>query len=526
ELTMTINAQPVADFSISDNLLCVDGTTVINLGGVVESGATITWDFGTATVTDLGNDSYELSYPTAGTYTIGLTVSQNGCVDDVEQSLSVEAAPDAGFQSIALERCPDDGSPSNLFNLLSGADAGGTWSAEPGTPSSSIDVNTGQLNAVGLNPGTYTYLYTLTSPVCGDISTEVSVTIQPTPVADAGLNQELTCLMGMVSLDGSGSDSGAGFVYQWTHEDGDVIISNPNDLITEVSQGGTYTLQVTSPIGCTASDQVFVGADTEVPIPQVDLSNISCFSDQDGAIQIVDVSGGTPPFTYTLNGQATDNSGLFPGLQAGEYELRVTGANGCFSELFLDITEPDELGVSLSVSADPDDEIEQGDQVVVTARISGGNAIDTLIWEPDSLNTNAGEGNSITFIADETTQITLTVVDELGCRATDNLLVVVRKNRPIFIPSGISPNGDNINDQFLIYADGAQVEEIESFLIFNRWGESIFENYNFQPNDPAQGWDGTHRGETLNPAVFVYQAIVRFTDGETILYKGDVTLVR
>ncbi|MEL6669971.1 MAG: gliding motility-associated C-terminal domain-containing protein, partial [Bacteroidota bacterium] len=212
--------------------------------------------------------------------------------------------------------------------------------------------------------------------------------------------------------------------------------------------------------------------------------------------------------------------------RSGEYELRVTGANGCFSELFLDITEPDELGVSLSVSADPDDEIEQGDQVVVTARISGGNAIDTLIWEPDSLNTNAGEGNSITFIADETTQITLTVVDELGCRATDNLLVVVRKNRPIFIPSGISPNGDNINDQFLIYADGAQVEEIESFLIFNRWGESIFENYNFQPNDPAQGWDGTHRGETLNPAVFVYQAIVRFTDGETILYKGDVTLVR
>ncbi|MEO0625626.1 MAG: gliding motility-associated C-terminal domain-containing protein, partial [Bacteroidota bacterium] len=211
-------------------------------------------------------------------------------------------------------------------------------------------------------------------------------------------------------------------------------------------------------------------------------------------------------------------------LEPGEYTLRVTGANGCFSEIFLDVTEPDQLSVSLSLATDST-VVEEGDQVTVIARISGGNAIDTLIWEPDSL-ASGGEGNSITFIANETTRVRLRVIDELGCTADDDLLVVVRKNRPIFIPTGVSPNGDNTNDRFLIYADFDQVEEIESFLIFNRWGESIFENFNFQPNDPAQGWDGTHRGEPLNPAVFVYQAVVRFTDGERVLYSGDVTLIR
>ncbi|MEL7377381.1 MAG: gliding motility-associated C-terminal domain-containing protein, partial [Bacteroidota bacterium] len=315
-----------------------------------------------------------------------------------------------------------------------------------------------------------------------------------------------------------------GYVYQWTHEDGDVIISNPNDLMTEVSQGGVYTLAVTSPLGCTATDQVLVEADTEIPVPDVDLSQITCFAQDDGVIQIREVTGGTAPFSYMLNGEQMDNSGFYSGLEPGEYTLRVTGANGCFSEIFLDVTEPDQLSVSLSLATDST-VVEEGDQVTVIARISGGNAIDTLIWEPDSL-ASGGEGNSITFIANETTRVRLRVIDELGCTADDDLLVVVRKNRPIFIPTGVSPNGDNTNDRFLIYADFDQVEEIESFLIFNRWGESIFENFNFQPNDPAQGWDGTHRGEPLNPAVFVYQAVVRFTDGERVLYSGDVTLIR
>ncbi|MEM6397033.1 MAG: gliding motility-associated C-terminal domain-containing protein [Bacteroidota bacterium] len=524
ELTMTIDPQPVADFEISVDVLCVDNTTIVDLSGVVAAGAAIDWDFSGATVTELGNERYELTYPAPGTYPINLVIDQNGCTDEAEQSVTVEQSPDPGFQSLSLERCPDDTSPSNLFDLLSGADSGGSWSAEPGTPPASVDPVSGQLDATVLEPGTYFYSYTLTSSVCGEVRTEVSITIQPTPVADAGENQLLTCTMGMVSLDGSGSDSGPGFLYQWTHENGDVMIDNPNGLLTDVSQGGIYTLEVTSPLGCTATDQVFVDANTEVPVPDVDLSNITCFAQDDGVIQVREVLGGTPPFSYMLNGQPMDNSGFYGGLEPGEYVLRVTGSNGCFSELFLDLSEPDELRVSLALNTDST-LVEQGDQVTVVASITGGSTVDTLIWEPDSL-ARAGEGNSITFIADETTRIRLRVIDELGCIADDDLLIVVRKDRPIFIPTGISPNNDNTNDQFLIYANPDEVEEIESFLIFNRWGETVFENYGFQPNDPAQGWDGTHRGQVLNPAVFVYQAVVRFADGESVLYSGDVTLVR
>ena len=54
----------------------------------------------------------------------------------------------------------------------------------------------------------------------------------------------------------------------------------------------------------------------------------------------------------------------------------------------------------------------------------------------------------------------------------------------------------------------------------------LFQAKNFQPNDPTFGWGGLFRGELMNPAVFVYWAEIEFVDGFTVLYKGDVTLVK
>ena len=81
------------------------------------------------------------------------------------------------------------------------------------------------------------------------------------------------------------------------------------------------------------------------------------------------------------------------------------------------------------------------------------------------------------------------------------------------------------NDVFTIYA-GDGVKQINVLRIFDRWGELVYEGYNFPPNDPLFGWDGIFRGEPMNPAVFAYYTIVDFIDGKQRLYKGDVTLAR
>ena len=123
------------------------------------------------------------------------------------------------------------------------------------------------------------------------------------------------------------------------------------------------------------------------------------------------------------------------------------------------------------------------------------------------------------------TRYQVTVVDTNGCVVSDETLLRVRKDRNVFIPNAFSPNDDGANDVFMIFSDQS-VKQINSFLIFDRWGERVFADTDFQPNDPRHGWDGRFRNEPLNPAVFVYYAEIEFVDGVTILYKGDVTLLR
>lgn len=78
----------------------------------------------------------------------------------------------------------------------------------------------------------------------------------------------------------------------------------------------------------------------------------------------------------------------------------------------------------------------------------------------------------------------------------------------------------------LIFADGDQIVQVNVFQIFDRWGEMVFQARNFQPNDPAYGWNGRLQGRLMDPAVFAYYAEIQMIDGRVLLYKGDVTLVR
>ena len=107
----------------------------------------------------------------------------------------------------------------------------------------------------------------------------------------------------------------------------------------------------------------------------------------------------------------------------------------------------------------------------------------------------------------------------------DTVLIQVDKVRKIYIPNAFSPNGDGVNDYFMIYS-GPGISQVLSFKIYDRWGEQLFQQLNFQPNDRAYGWDGTFKGQNMNNAVFVYVAEVAFIDGVKILYSGDVTLLR
>lgn len=91
-------------------------------------------------------------------------------------------------------------------------------------------------------------------------------------------------------------------------------------------------------------------------------------------------------------------------------------------------------------------------------------------------------------------------------------------NASVFVPNVFSPNGDGFNDVLRVRGKG--IEELQ-FIIFNRWGEKVFET-----SDVNSGWDGTQNGEPMNLSVFVYVLKGKYIDGKFFDVKGNVTLMR
>ena len=114
-----------------------------------------------------------------------------------------------------------------------------------------------------------------------------------------------------------------------------------------------------------------------------------------------------------------------------------------------------------------------------------------------------------------------------GCGDTSVVEILVNQQETVYIPNGFSPNGDGVNDIFTVYGSG-DVRSIKTFMVFDRWGELVHIGTDFDPGstDPSNGWNGIFNGKPMNPAVLVYYAEIEMMNGETVIRKGDVTLIR
>ncbi|MCW3122169.1 MAG: surface protein [Flavipsychrobacter sp.] len=152
--------------------------------------------------------------------------------------------------------------------------------------------------------------------------------------------------------------------------------------------------------------------------------------------------------------------------------------------------------------------------------------VKSYAWTPGStVSCDTCDTVTLTPIINPTTY-TVTVTSIYGCVSTDTITVFIGCDaRQVFIPNTFTPNGDGMNDRFLVSGKG--LKTIDLFEVYNRWGERVYQIENISPNDPAAGWDGTYKGKVLEPDVFVY--VVKATcalGGEKFVYKGDVSLVR
>lgn len=215
--------------------------------------------------------------------------------------------------------------------------------------------------------------------------------------------------------------------------------------------------------------------------------------------------------TGTYSGTGISPAGVFnPSLAgAGTDSLyyRFTAANGCSAvagQSLLVYPKP-------TADAGPDRTSLEGGFIVLNGSGTGNNI--SYAWTPDSAIQEAttptpkiSPSNDIVY--------TLTVTSADGCKASDQVFVKVLK-KPI-VPNAFSPNGDGINDTWVIrYLDAYPGAEVN---VYNRYGQIVYQSTGYQTP-----WNGTLNGQPLPVATYYW--IINPHNGRSQM-NGSVTIVR
>ncbi|MBN1187724.1 MAG: T9SS type A sorting domain-containing protein [Bacteroidales bacterium] len=224
---------------------------------------------------------------------------------------------------------PTGGTPSYYYS----------WSSPDGS-----GLKATQQDQTTLTQGTYTVIVRDYN-FCYDTVSDISIN-EPTPIV-------ITGIVDTVSAEGAGDGSiditvtggTPAYSYLWSN---DSITEDIDDL-----DGGTYNVTVTDANGCTEDTSFFVYEPNALLIDYYNITDIHCFGETDGAIDIT-VSGGIPGYTYVWKQQghtdtlSTDQD--ISNLSEGNYYVTIIDNNGIGTTIIspmYTITEPDLLGLAL-----------------------------------------------------------------------------------------------------------------------------------------------------------------------------------
>ncbi len=177
--------------------------------------------------------------------------------------------------------------------------------------------------------------------------------------------------------------------------------------------------------------------------------------------------------------------------------------------------------LKISAEAGEDMEICAGEETTLEASATGGSGSYQYLWtcNQDDCRLDNSQSQTTTARPDITTTYIVTVTDTKGnVTTTDTLTIqaVSCGNQPLSIPTGITPNGDERHDTWII----SNIETYARFSIevYDRYGKRVFYAENqYQP------WDATYQGKNLPVGTYYY--VINLADGAET-QKGSLTVLR
>lgn len=367
-------------------------------------------------------------------------------------------------------------------------------------------------NANGLIAGNYTITVTDAN---GCTATDTDVIIQPTALAMTFATVDVTCFS---YCDGSATVIPAGGVgpyqYNWN--------STGNTAATQITTlcAGTHDLVITDANGCTIDSLNFViNQPAPIAISSVNAINESCYEVCDGSITINSPNG---TFFSIDNGITLSPINNFQNLCDGIYQIVVEDNTGCSASTSAVLIAPSPVIADFTAGPQP---TTISNPVITFVNLSQNNTFNS--WDFGGLGTSNSTNPFFAFPNDipGTYSVCLSISDANGCVDTVCKNVLINDDLLYYVPNAFTPDGDGINEIFLPILNNFD-EENYQMMIFNRWGEIIFQTENI-----LTGWDGSQtKGpvtEKVKNDVYIWKINGRNKDSnERVELIGHVSVIK
>lgn len=380
----------------------------------------------------------------------------------------------------------------------------------------------GTSNTLSITPtatGTFTYECTLTSLVGCNSTITATVTVVPGPQITV-TNPAAVCSPATVDLTAPGVvtiNAGSGTLGYFTNAACTVPLANPNAVTT----AGTYYIRLLSPGGCADIKPVVVSY-TSLPVNFT--SNLS---------------GGCAPITITFTNSSSSSANCVWTFEGGGTQV------GCGS-VTQQYTSPGSYDVTLTVT-DPSGcsgSVTQTDMITITSQVDASFDVDvyqqTVLYPVFNFtNTSSNATSYVWEFGDGTTSVltsplhafenetgvyhvVLHAYNDEGCYDSAVAVVSVVDGLIFYVPNTFTPDGDEHNNIFFPVFNSGFDGQNYTLLIFDRWGEVLFESHNV-----GIGWDGTYMGQLCKEGAYTWKIVVKERDKDNRKeYVGHVNLLK
>ncbi len=441
-----------------------------------------------------------------------------GCVDSASQTIRVWPSPTARFAYSAIT-CVDGGitftdSSKTIYNKIT------QWIWNLGNRPDTLIKNNFPLVKTYNASGNYNIrLQVITDSGCKSTVQSTALVVHPRP--EIKFSMPSVCLPNGIGqfFDNSTIADGteSQFTYSWKF--GDVANATPSTAKNpahQFSATGPFTVMLRVTSGNNCIDSLAQQINTIYPQPKADFSFTPTDTCLGGTFYFTDKSisrsGSITNWFWNLGDGSTSTlqnpARKYGSAQNFNISLYIKNQQNCNSDTIIKNIVVHSFPV---VNAGPDMKVLEGGNAIIKASASG-NALQYL-WTPAIYlnNTKVLQPTTIPF-ADITYKLTSTGTG--GCSSTDEMVVTVLKS--VGIPTAFSPNGDGINDtwiiQYLESYPGCTVE------VFNRYGQQVFYSSGY-----SQPWNGILKGNALPVGVYYY--IINPKNGR-LPNTGSVTILK